>query len=189
MDPIRLALLPLTVTVGAARAVVGLAEVIEAARPLARPDGPIRREDGLGERLELLLAPGGALEQLGQLSTLSVTLERLAELDETLRTLGQLEESLRTLSTLGDSLETLAGVADSLESLAKLGDALETLAALPERVISVEGQVVDVGKVLARLEPSLDALGTHVESLSSSLKPLMNVVERLPGGRRKQLPG
>jgi len=51
------------------RATLATAEVVVAVRDLAALTGPLRREGGYGERLDVLLAEDGAIEQLGRLSS------------------------------------------------------------------------------------------------------------------------
>lgn len=63
-----------------ARAAVASAEVVLAVRDLAAADGPLRRKGGYGERLDVLLAEGGPLEQLGRLSDRDGPLARIEQL-------------------------------------------------------------------------------------------------------------
>src|SRR3954469_7392911 len=73
MNLVSVALLP-------ARAAIATAETAIAIGGLVAPSGPLRRAGGYGERLAVLLAEDGALEQLGRLGDPEGPLSRLGEI-------------------------------------------------------------------------------------------------------------
>src|SRR4051794_8853315 len=73
MNVLSIALLP-------ARAAMASAEVAVAAVGFVSASGPLRRPGGYGERLEVLLAEDGAIEQLGRLGDRDGPLARLEQL-------------------------------------------------------------------------------------------------------------
>jgi hypothetical protein len=63
-----------------ARAVLATAELVVAARDLTHPEGPLRREGGYAERIDVLLAEEGAIAQLGRLGAPDGPLSRIEQL-------------------------------------------------------------------------------------------------------------
>lgn len=63
-----------------ARTAVAAAEIVLATRDVLATDGPVRRPGGYGERLDVLLAEGGAVEALARLADPDGPLARIEQL-------------------------------------------------------------------------------------------------------------
>lgn len=196
MGLISLALLP-------ARAAVATAEVVVAMRDLASPTGPVRRPGGYGERLDILLAEDGALEQLGRLGDPEgplARIEQLALLTADDRPLGRVlapggpldrllaqEGVIDRLMADGGTLDRLLFPGGPLDRLLAEDGPLDRLLAPDgpvDRVLAEGGAVSQIGDLsetlgrLADLEESLRALGALGDSLGR-LAAVANALESL----------
>jgi hypothetical protein len=162
--------------------------VLDQRRPLGRalaPGGTVDRmlaEDGPVHRL---LAEGGAVERL---------VEEGGALDRLVAPDGPLERLLSTEGAL-DRVTRDGGVLDRLLAENGLLDRMLSEEGFVERLTAEGGtleQLVALGATLERIHPRLDELlalipelHESVTTLNSSVGPLGDLANRLPGGRRR----
>ena len=176
MNLVSVALLP-------ARAAVATAETALAIGAFVAPAGPLRRSGGYGDRLAVLLAEDGAIEQLGRLGDPEGPLARLEELlalTNEDRPLGRALApggALDRLTAEGGAVDRLAELPDVLGRLADLDDTLRRLGELGDTLRALG----DLGTSLERLAKLADAL----ERLSQSTEGLPELPQRVEAVERQ----
>jgi hypothetical protein len=167
----------------------GLVE--RAARVLSDPRGPMSLLNTVAELLDQerpigrIFAEGGAVERL---------VEEGGALDQLVADDGPLERLLRTEGAL-DRITRPGGALDRLLSDDGLLDRLLSEEGFVERLTAEGGtleQLVALGATLERIQPRLDELialipelHSSVTTLNTSVGPLGDLANRLPGNRRR----
>ena len=122
---------------------------------LVDPEGPVRREEGYADRVMLIIGRGGLVERLT-------------------RVLADPNGPMRLLSNEG-----------ALDRVTRQGGVLDRLlrdGGLLDRLLSEDGFA---DKLVAELAALIPELHHPVNTLNSSVGPLVELANRLPGGRRR----
>ena len=180
--------LPFRLTSAAVETTLALGRLVD-------EEGPIRRRDGYADRAMLIIGPGGLVDRLTRVLTdprrpMSVVNTVTALLDQD-RPVG------RALARDGalDQVTRPGGVLDRLLAEDGLLERLLAEDGFVERLAAEGGtldQLVALGATLERIQPRLaelivliPELHESVNTLNTSVGPLGELANRLPGGRRR----
>jgi hypothetical protein len=170
--------LPARLTVAGVRTTLALGQLVE-------PEGPVRRPDGLADRLMLVIGEGGLVERLAA---------GLADPNGPKRILDALASALEPGRPLAQAIAP-GGTLDRILARDGLLDRLLTDDGFVEKLVAEGGtldQLVALGETLERIQPRLGELAelipelhASVNVLNDAVEPLGQLANRIPGGRRR----